>query len=75
MLIIYGTTNHKGEHLDTSRTLRGAKQHATRNKYTTVSKRIGYNAFIVAEKVKNKWIECSNQSHFSFDDEGNNTII
>lgn len=56
MMIVYGTTNNEGIHYDTSNTLRGAKCYATRNGYNNVSKRVGYNVFIVAEKINNKWV-------------------
>lgn len=58
MITIYGTTDTKdGRHIDTSRTLIGAKQYATRNGLKTVSKRVGYTAYVVATKVNNKWIK------------------
>lgn len=61
MIVTYGTTDTKeGTHIDTSNTLLGAKQYATRNNLKTVSKRVGYNATIVAEKKEGKWIEVSN---------------
>ena len=56
MITTFGTINKEGTHTDTSKTLKGAKQYATRNGYTKVSKRVGYNAYVVAEKVKNKWV-------------------
>ena len=43
-------------HIDVSNSLLGAKQYATRNGYTVVSKRVGYNAICIAKKVNNKWI-------------------
>lgn len=55
---IYGVlTYSEGTHTDVSMTLRGAKRFATLNGYNTVTKRIGYNAFKVAEKVDCKWVE------------------
>ena len=55
MIIAYGTTDtRQGGHIDTSITLLGAKQYATRNELKTVSKRFGYNAQIVAKKSINK---------------------
>ena len=50
--IAYGEDN---THCDVSKTERGAKMYATRNGYTKVTKRVGYNAFIIAEKVDGKW--------------------
>ena len=56
MTAIYGTTDtSNGTHIDTSKTLLGAKQYATRNNLKTVSKRVGYNAYVVAKKVDGKW--------------------
>ena len=55
MIIVYGTLKNE-VHFDTSKTLQGAKNYATRNKYNFVTKRVGYNAYIVAEKINNKWI-------------------
>ncbi len=52
---IYGVINSEGTHTDVSNTLLGAKQYATRNDYKAVSKRVGYNAMIVAEKINGKW--------------------
>ena len=60
MIVIYGILNSEGTHTDTSKTLRGAKNYATRNNYKVVTKRIGYNAQVVAKKVKNKWITLKN---------------
>lgn len=54
-VVVYGVTNKDGVHTDVSSTLLGAKQYATKNGYTEVSKRVGYNARIIAEKVNNKW--------------------
>lgn len=51
---IYGTVVD-GVHWDTSKTLRGAKIYATKNGYKNVSKRIGYNVIIIAEKVGGVW--------------------
>lgn len=56
MITVYGTTDtREGNHIDTSNTLLGAKQYATRNGLKTVSKRVGYNARIVAVKKDGKW--------------------
>jgi len=61
MIVVYGTTDTKqGNHIDTSKTLLGAKQYATRNNLKTVSKRTGYNARIVAKKFGGKWITSTN---------------
>jgi len=55
MITVYGIVNKDGTHTDVSNTLHGAKCYATRNGYTTVSKRVGYNVRLVAEKVNGKW--------------------
>ena len=52
---VYGIINSDGCLIDTSNTELGAKQYATRNKYNTIGYRIGYNAFILAEKINGKW--------------------
>lgn len=54
MITVYGIT-YNGIHTDVSRTILGAKQYATRNGYNTISKRLGYNAVIVAKKLDGKW--------------------
>ena len=43
MIKVYGSTDNKNIHTDTSKTLLGAKQYATRNGLKNVSIRIGYN--------------------------------
>ena len=50
--IVYGEDN---VHCDVSKTERGAKIYATRNGYTKVTFRVGYNASIIAEKINGKW--------------------
>lgn len=55
MTPIYGVLNHEDTHIDTSKTLRGAKMYATLHNYKTVTVRHGYNAFIVAQKINGKW--------------------
>lgn len=57
MITTFRTLDKNGTHIDTSKTLRGAKNYATRNGYTIVSKQTGYNAFVVAKKINNKWID------------------
>lgn len=57
MIQIFGVINSEGTHTDTSKTLRGAKNYATRNGYNKVSKRTGYNARIISVKLSNnKWV-------------------
>ena len=56
MITVFGTTDTKDNaHIDTSNTLRGAKMYATRNGLKTVSKRVGSNAYVIAEKRRGKW--------------------
>ena len=54
MIVIYGILIN-GIHTDTSNTEKGAKNYATRNGFFHISKRIGYNAFLISEKIENKW--------------------
>ena len=56
MIVVYGVINGDGTHIDVSKTLKGAKNYATRNKYIKVSIRVGYNAYEVAQKINNNWI-------------------
>tara|TARA_R110002167_G_scaffold49273_7_gene144479 strand:- start:303 stop:500 length:198 start_codon:yes stop_codon:yes gene_type:complete len=55
MIKIYGSTNNKNIHIDTSKTLLGAKQYATRNNYKNVSIRNGYNVKLLEYKLFGKW--------------------
>ncbi len=55
MVKIYGSTDNKNIHTDTSKTLLGAKQYATRNGLKNVSVRIGYNVTLLQFKDKNTW--------------------
>ena len=55
MIKIYGSTDNNNIHHDTSQTLLGAKQYATRNNYKNVSVRIGYNVTLLEYKLLNKW--------------------
>lgn len=55
MIKVYGSTNNKNVHIDTSKTLLGAKQYATRNGYKNVSVRIGYNVTLLEYKQNNSW--------------------
>ena len=56
MIEMYGIACGEDDiHYDVSKTERGAKIYATRNGYTKVTFRVGYNAFIIAEKVDGKW--------------------
>ena len=55
MIKIYGSTDNKNIHNDTSTTLLGAKQYATRNGYRNVSVRIGYNVTLLEYKLGGNW--------------------
>ena len=55
MIKIYGSTDNKNIHTDTSNTLLGAKQYATRNGLKNVSVRIGYNVTLLEYKQDDNW--------------------
>jgi len=55
MIRVYGSTDNKNIHTDTSNTLIGAKQYATRNELKNVSIRIGYNVTLLEFKDAGKW--------------------
>jgi hypothetical protein len=55
MIKVYGVTDNTNKHTDTSNTLLGAKQYATRNGYKCVSVRIGYNVTLLEYKYLGKW--------------------
>lgn len=57
MITIYGVLLSDGTHVDVSKTIQGAKNYATRNGYKVVTKRLGYNARVVAKKDKNRWVK------------------
>lgn len=59
MVKVYGSTDNNNIHIDTSNTLLGAKQYATRNNYKNVSVRIGYNITLLEYKLLNKWCKIS----------------
>lgn len=54
---VYGVVLSDGSHSDVSTSEKGAKQYATRNGYTQVTKRAngGYHAPVIAVKVGNRW--------------------
>lgn len=58
----YGVLNANNEHIDVSKSEKGAKQYATRNGYAKVSIRYnsGYSVDIIAVKINNKWIKYPN---------------
>ncbi len=55
MITVYGSTDNKNIHTDTSNTLLGAKQYATSHGLKNVSVRIGYNVTLLEYKQDNKW--------------------
>lgn len=55
MIKIYGSTDNNNIHTDTSKTLLGAKQYATRNGLNNVSVRTGYNVTLLEYKDLNNW--------------------
>ena len=55
MIRVYGSTDNTNTHYDTSRTLLGAKQYATRHGLRNVSIRIGYNVTLLEYKDSGKW--------------------
>ena len=55
MIRVYGSTNNNNIHTDTSNTLLGAKQYATRHGFKNVSIRVGYNVELLEYKDGNKW--------------------
>lgn len=57
MTVVYGVVNSEGCLIDTSLTLLGAKQYATRHGYKTIGVRAEYNVFATWEKVGSKWIK------------------
>lgn len=64
MQTVYGTISKAdGTHHDTSKTLRGAKIYATKNGYDKVTKRQGYNAFIVSVKTSKGWVDYGSKEH------------
>ena len=55
MITVYGSTDNTNTHTDTSKTLLGAKQYATRHGLRNVSIRIGYNVTLLEYKDSGKW--------------------
>jgi hypothetical protein len=55
---VYGVKDHNGNHVDVSKTLRGAKCYATINDYHIVTVRFncGYITKVIARKLNDKWI-------------------
>ena len=63
MIKVYGSTDNTNTHTDTSKTLLGAKQYATRNGLRNVSVRIGYNVTVLECKVFNRWFKFCNNTN------------
>ena len=57
MIKMYGIVTQKGEFIDTSKTLRGAKIYATKNQYPKIGMRLGYNVVSTWTKIKKTWIK------------------
>ena len=55
MIIVYGSTDNTNTHTDTSKTLLGAKQYATRHGLRNVSIRIGMSVSLLEYKQNGKW--------------------
>ena len=55
MITVYGSTDNKNIHTDTSKTLLGAKQYATRHGLKNVSIRIGMAVSLHQYKQNGKW--------------------
>jgi len=63
MIKVFGSVNNQNIHSDTSNTLLGAKQFATRNGLKNVSVRVGYNVTILECKVFNRWFKFCNKTN------------
>lgn len=61
---IYGVLDSNNCLIDVSRSERGAKRYATNHGYNKIGYRVGYNAFICAEKINNKWQEVKQVNEF-----------
>lgn len=53
---IYGVIDSNNCLLDISRSERVAKIYATKNGFDKIGYRVGYNAIISGQKIKNKWV-------------------
>lgn len=56
---IYGVLDNNDCLVDISRSEKGTKRYATNNGYNKIGYRYGYNAFVLAEKIKGKWVNFS----------------
>jgi hypothetical protein len=55
MIIAFGVLDNNNCLIDTSRTLLGAKQYATKNGYNRIGKRVEYNVTETYIKEGKKW--------------------
>ncbi len=55
MITVFGVMDNNNCLIDTSKTLLGAKQHATRNGYNRIGKRVEYNVTETYVKEGGKW--------------------
>lgn len=55
MITVYGILDRNNCLIDTSKTLLGAKQHATRNGYNRIGKRVEYNVTETYIREDKKW--------------------
>lgn len=56
MIVMYGIADEDNTHHDISLSERGAKNWATRNGFSIVTRRVGYSAVYIAQKVNGKWV-------------------
>ncbi len=54
---IYGAVTSGGVLFDCAVTLQGAKCYATRNKYTQIGRRVGYNIVATWTKTGGRWVQ------------------
>ena len=55
MITVFGVMDKNNCLIDTSKTLLGAKQHATRNGYNRIGRRVEYNVTETWIKYAKKW--------------------
>jgi hypothetical protein len=55
-VIIYGVVDKNGKHKDIGSKEIGVKRWATINNYNKITRRIGNESYIIAEKVRNHWV-------------------
>ena len=68
MIKIYGSTDtYSSTHTDTSKTLLGAKQYATRNGLNNVSVRKGHSTTLLEYKSEGKWYTYKELERYLFE--------